>query len=77
MIKVVFNFKCIYTYALMHVLHAIFFFNNLLIIYIFIIKTFILYMPDYELVIASNLQKSPYCFELSLFGMEYFGNPYE
>ena len=28
MIKLVFNFKCIYTYALMHVSHAIFF-NNL------------------------------------------------
>ena len=30
MIKIVFNFKCIYTYALMHVLYAIFF-NNLTI----------------------------------------------
>ena len=25
MIKIVFNFKCIYTYALMHVLHVFFF----------------------------------------------------
>ena len=29
MIKIVFNFKRIYVYALMHVLHAIFFYNNL------------------------------------------------
>ena len=28
MIKILFNFKCIYMYALMHVLYA-FFFNNL------------------------------------------------
>ena len=66
MIKVVFNFKCICTYALMHVLHAFFFINNCLIIYIFIIKTFILYMPNHELVTTSNLQKNPYCFKLSL-----------
>ena len=29
MIKIVFNFKYIYTYALMHVLHALFLINNL------------------------------------------------
>ena len=29
MIKILFNFKCIYMYELMHVLYASFFFNNL------------------------------------------------
>ena len=29
MIKILFNFKCIYIYELMHVLYAFFFFNNL------------------------------------------------
>ena len=29
MIKIIFNFKCNYIYALMHALHAIFFNNNL------------------------------------------------
>ena len=33
MIKIVFNFKCIYTYALMHVLHV--FFNNNLTNYLY------------------------------------------
>ncbi|KAH0449151.1 hypothetical protein IEQ34_022951 [Dendrobium chrysotoxum] len=32
-------------------------------------KVFIMYMPDYELVTASNLRKSPNFFKLSLFGM--------
>jgi hypothetical protein len=40
-------------------------------------EVFILYMPDHELVTASNLQKNPNCFELSLFGMEYLRNPHE
>ena len=30
-------------------------------------EVFILYMPDHELVTASNLQKNPNCFELSVF----------
>ena len=34
-------------------------------------------MPDHELVTASNLQKNPYCFELSIFRMEYLQNPHE
>ena len=29
MIKIVFNFKCIYMYALMHMLHVYFIYNNL------------------------------------------------
>ena len=77
MIKVVFNFKCIGTYALMHVLHAFFFLIICLVIYVFIVKTFILHMPDHELLTASNLQKNPYCFKLYLFGMEYLRNPHE
>ncbi len=42
-------------------------------------EVFILYMPDHELVTASNLQKNPNCFELSLFffGMEYLRNPHK
>jgi len=41
-------------------------------------EVFILYMSDHELVNASNLQKNPNCFELSLFffGMEYLRNPH-
>ena len=38
MIKILFNFKCIYMYELMHVLYASFFLIIWLIIYIFIIK---------------------------------------
>lgn len=34
-------------------------------------EVFILYMPDHELVTASNLQKNPNCFELSLFFFEW------
>lgn len=34
-------------------------------------------MPDHELVTASNLQKNPNCFELSIFGMEYLRNPHD
>jgi hypothetical protein len=34
-------------------------------------------MPDHELVTASNLQKNPNCFELSIFEMEYLRNPHE
>lgn len=37
-------------------------------------EVFILYMPDHELVTASNFQKKPHCFELSIFGMEYLWN---
>ena len=40
-------------------------------------EIFILYMPDHELVTASNLQKKPQLFELSIFGMEYLRNPHE
>jgi hypothetical protein len=40
-------------------------------------EVFILYMPDHELVTAPNLRKSPNCFELSIFGMEYLRNPHE
>lgn len=42
-------------------------------------EVFILYMPDHELVTASNLQKSPNpnCFELSILGMGYLRNPHE
>ena len=40
-------------------------------------EVFILYMPDRELVTASNLQKSPDCFELSILGMGYLRNPHE
>ena len=40
-------------------------------------EVFILYMPDHELVTASNLRKSPNCFELSIFGMGYLRNPHE
>ena len=40
-------------------------------------EVFILYMPDHELVTASNLQKNSNCFELSIFGMEYLWNPHE
>lgn len=40
-------------------------------------EVFILYMPDHELVTASNLQKNPNCFELSIFEMEYLWNPHE
>ena len=40
-------------------------------------EVFILYMPDPELVTASNLRKSPNCFELSIFGMGYLRNPHE
>ena len=32
---------------------------------------------DHELVTASNLRKSPNCFELSIFGMGYLRNPHE
>lgn len=34
-------------------------------------------MPDHELVTASNLRKSPNCFELFIFGMGYLRNPHE
>lgn len=43
-------------------------------------ENFILYMPDHELVTASNRRKSPNCFELSIFfffGMGYLRNPHE
>lgn len=40
-------------------------------------EVFILYMPDHELVTASNLRKSPNCFELFIFGMGYLRNPHE
>lgn len=40
-------------------------------------EVFILYMPDHELVTASNLRKSPNCFELLIFGMGYLRNPHE
>ena len=40
-------------------------------------EVFIMYIPDHELVTASNLQKNPNCFKLSLFGMEYLQNPHE
>jgi hypothetical protein len=40
-------------------------------------EVFILDMPDHELVTASNLRKSPNCFELSIFGMGYLRNPHE
>lgn len=40
-------------------------------------EVFILYMPDRELVTASNLRKSINCFELSIFGMEYLRNSHE
>lgn len=40
-------------------------------------EVFILYMPDHELVTASNLRKSPNCLELSIFGMGYLRNPHE
>jgi hypothetical protein len=40
-------------------------------------EVFILYMPDHELVTASNRQKSPNCFELSILGMGYLRNPHE
>lgn len=40
-------------------------------------EVFILYMPNHELVTASNLQKNPNCFELSIFGMKYLWNPHE
>ena len=40
-------------------------------------EVFILYMPDHKLVTASNLRKSPNCFELSIFGMGYLRNPHE
>lgn len=38
-------------------------------------EVFILYMPDRELVTASNLKKNTNCFELSIFGMEYLRKP--
>ena len=44
-------------------------------------EVFILYMPDHELVTASNLQKKSqlFRFELSIFEMEYLDlrNPHE
>ena len=41
-------------------------------------EVFILYMPDHELVTASNLQKKSQLFRIfSLFGMEYLRNPHE
>lgn len=43
-------------------------------------EVFILYMPDHELVTASNLQKKKsqlFCFELSIFGMGYLRNTHE
>lgn len=40
-------------------------------------EIFILYMPDHKLVTASNLLKSPNCFELFIFGMGYLRNPHE
>lgn len=36
-------------------------------------EIFILYMPDHELVTASNLQKN----QFFIFGMEYLRNPHE
>lgn len=40
-------------------------------------EVFILYMPDHELVTASNFQKNPNCFELSIFEMEDLRNLHE
>lgn len=40
-------------------------------------EVFILYMPDHELVTASNLQKNPNCLELYIFEMEYLRNLHE
>lgn len=36
-------------------------------------EIFILYMPDHELVTASNLQKNQFL----IFGMDYLRNPHE
>jgi len=40
-------------------------------------EVFILYMPDHELVTASNLQKNPNCLGLSILEMEYLRNLHE
>lgn len=38
-------------------------------------EVFILYMPDHELVTASNLRKSPNCFELFFLEWDIYGIP--